>query len=157
MGERCESRRSILLSTGRYLSGWGCHLVPLVLIVVTVETEQFPVASVRRIVIVVVVFVMNCELAQLFAIKFSSAMRTDPGKHFERLLSIGLLQLSLVSVCHVSLDVEDCTFRRGFSERCRLMRCPCNPRSSKFDRSPGRRSAAIRVVCRANRKPGWLV
>jgi hypothetical protein len=41
-------------------------------------------------------------------------MRTDPGKHFERLLSIGLLQLSLVSVCHVRLNVEDCTFRRGF-------------------------------------------
>ena len=81
-----------MFSTGRYLSGWGCHLVPLVLIVVTVETEQFPVASVRRIIIVVVVFVMNRELAQLFAIKFSSAMRTDPGKHFERLLSIGLLQ-----------------------------------------------------------------
>jgi hypothetical protein len=39
----------------------------LMLIVVTVETEQLPVAAVRRIIIVVVVLVMDRELAELLA------------------------------------------------------------------------------------------
>ena len=52
----------------------------------------------------VVVFVMNRELVQLLTVKFFSAMPTDPWKHFERLLSVGLLQLSLCAPCHMSLD-----------------------------------------------------
>jgi hypothetical protein len=53
---------------------------------------------------VIVVFVMNRELAQLLPVKFFSAVPTDPREHFERLLSIGLLQLSLCAPCHMSLD-----------------------------------------------------
>src|SRR5512144_629595 len=49
---------------------------------------------------------MDRELAQFLAIKFASAVRTDPWKHFERLLSIGLLQLSLGLPCHGSLGVK---------------------------------------------------
>jgi hypothetical protein len=33
-------------------------------------------------------------------------VRTDPRKHFERLLSIGLLQLSLGALCHASLGED---------------------------------------------------
>jgi hypothetical protein len=33
-------------------------------------------------------------------------MRTNPWKHFERLLSIGLLQLSLGAPCHASLEED---------------------------------------------------
>ncbi len=84
----------------------------------------------------VVVFVMNRELAQLLTIKFSSAARTNPGKHFERLLSIGLLQLSVDAVCHISLEVEDCTFLSYFSERCWLTRSPRNSGGPRFDQSP---------------------
>jgi len=51
-----------------------------VLIVVTVETEQLPVAPVGRIIVVVVVFVMDRELVQLLAVKFTPAVRTDPWK-----------------------------------------------------------------------------
>ena len=91
MGKGLKDRRLLWLPARRRLT----HLIPLVLIVVTVETEQLPVASVGWIVIVVVVLVMNRELAQLLAVKFSSAVRTDPRKHFERLFPIGLLQLSL--------------------------------------------------------------
>jgi hypothetical protein len=40
---------------------------------------------------------MDRELAQLFAAKFASAPRTDPGIHLERLRPIGLLPLSLVT------------------------------------------------------------
>jgi hypothetical protein len=33
-------------------------------------------------------------------------VRTDPRKHFERVLSIGLLQLSLGAPCHASLGED---------------------------------------------------
>ena len=72
----------------------------------TVETEQFPVASVRRIVVVVMVLVMDRELAEFLAVKLSSAVRADPWKHLERVLSIGLLQLSLGAPCHESLGMK---------------------------------------------------
>lgn len=77
--------------------------MPLVLIVVTIETEQLPIASVRRIMVMVVIFVMDGELAQLLAVKLPPTMPTDPGKHFERALSIGLLQLCLGVPSHESL------------------------------------------------------
>ena len=56
------------------------YLIPLMLIVVTVETEQLPVAPVGRIIVVVVVFVMDRELVQLLAVKFTPAVGTDPRK-----------------------------------------------------------------------------
>ncbi len=82
------------------------QLIPLVLIVVTVQTKQFPVAPIRWIVVVVVVLVMDCELAQFLGVKFTSAVRTDPRKYFERLLAIGLLQLTLSARCHASLEED---------------------------------------------------
>ncbi len=106
MGEGREGRGLIWFPAKRRLTRRVSHLIPLVLIVVTVETEQLPVASVGWIVVVVVVLVMDRELAQLLAVKFASAMRTDPRKHFERLLTIGLLQLSLGASCHASLGED---------------------------------------------------
>ena len=106
MGEGRESRGSILFPARRCLTRRISHLPSLVLIVVAVETEQFPVAPVMRIVVVVVVLVMDRELVQFLAVKFASAVRTDPRKHFERLLSIGLLQLSLGAPCHASLGED---------------------------------------------------
>jgi hypothetical protein len=61
------------------------------LIVVTVDTQQLPVAAVRRVVVVVVIFVMNRELSNSLARKFAPAPSTDPRKHLERSLPIGLL------------------------------------------------------------------
>ena len=112
MGEGREGRRSILLSARRGLTRRVSHLISLVLIVVAVETQQLPVAPVGRIVVVVVILVMDRELAQLLAVKFASTMRTDPRKHFERLLPIGLLQLSLGASCHTSLGEDNDSLRR---------------------------------------------
>jgi TRAP-type uncharacterized transport system fused permease subunit len=72
--------RSIWLSARRRLSRRVCNLISLVLIIVTIEAEQFPVAAVGRIVVVVVVLMMDRELVQLPAVKFASAVRTDPWK-----------------------------------------------------------------------------
>jgi hypothetical protein len=106
MGKGRKSRGSILRPARRCLTRRVSHLIPLMLIVVAVETEQFPVAPVMRIVVVVVVLVMDRELVQFLAVKFASAVRTDPRKHFERLLSIGLLQLSLGAPWHANLGED---------------------------------------------------
>jgi TRAP-type uncharacterized transport system fused permease subunit len=106
MGEGHEGRRALLHPARRWFSRRVSHLIPLVLIVVTIETEQLPVAPVGRVVVVVVVLMVDRELAQLLPPKFSSTMRTNPWKHFERLLSIGLLQLSLGAPCHASLEED---------------------------------------------------
>ena len=78
------------------------HLIPLVLVVVAVETEQLPVAPVWRIVVVVMVLVMDSELVQLLAVKLSSAVCADPRTYFECVLSMGLVPLRLVAPCHAS-------------------------------------------------------
>jgi hypothetical protein len=91
MGEGREGRRALLRPARWWFSRRVRHLIPLVLIVVTVETEQLPVTPVGRVVVVVVILVVDCELVQLLPAKLASTMRTNPWKHFERLLSIGLL------------------------------------------------------------------
>ena len=44
-----------------------CNLMPRMFIVVTVDTQQLPVAAVRRIVIVVVILMMDCEFSDSLA------------------------------------------------------------------------------------------
>ncbi len=113
MGKGREGRWSILLSARCRLIRGCSHVIPLMLIVVTIETEQLPVAPVWRIIVVVVVLVMDRELAQFLAVKLASAVRTDPRKYLERLLSVGLLQLKLGAPCHASLRKESDSLRRG--------------------------------------------
>lgn len=63
MGEGGEGLRLLLLPPRRrFIRRISC-LIPLVLIVVAVETEQLPVAPVGRIIVVVVVLVVDRELA----------------------------------------------------------------------------------------------
>ena len=59
-----------------------------VLIVVTVDAQQLPVAAVSRIVIVVVIPVMDGKLTNFFAAEFAAAAPAYPGKHFERALPV---------------------------------------------------------------------
>jgi len=107
MGEGGKGRWRFLRPARRRLSRVARHLIPLVFIVVTIETEQLPVASVRGIVVMVVIFVMDCELTQLLPVKFPPAVCTDPWKHFEGFLAVGLLQLSLGAPCHANLGDRD--------------------------------------------------
>jgi hypothetical protein len=103
MPEWCKGRRSILLPAWRCSISWASQLIPLMLILMAVQTEQFPVAAIGRIVVVIVIFVMDRELAKLLAVKFSSATRTDPRKQFECVLSIGHWLSSLGVPCHARL------------------------------------------------------
>jgi hypothetical protein len=68
------------------------------LVIVTIETKQLPVAAVERIVVVVVVFMVDGELAKSLAAEFSPTPRTNQGKELKRSLPIALLPfLSFVS------------------------------------------------------------
>ena len=78
IGERGEG--SIWLTARQRFIRSVTDLIALMLIVVTVEAEQLPVAAVRGIVVMVVVLMMDRELVQLLSIKLSSTMGTDPGE-----------------------------------------------------------------------------
>jgi hypothetical protein len=56
------------------------------LVLVTIQTEQLPIATVGRIVVVIVISMMDREAAQLLAVaEIPSATRADPGMNLERL------------------------------------------------------------------------
>jgi len=61
-----------------------------VLMIMAVDTEQLPVAAVRRVVVVVVILVMHRQLAQLFAFEIPAAMAAHPRKQFQCLFTIVL-------------------------------------------------------------------
>ena len=98
LSERCEG-------TVRFTIRWrivrlATDVLALMLVVVTVEAEQLPVAAVWRIVLMVVIFVVDSELFQLLAVEFSSAVRTDPREYFQRARSVGWL---VVASYHTTL------------------------------------------------------
>jgi hypothetical protein len=66
-------------------------------VVVTVYTQQLPVATVGWVIIVVVVLVMDRELTEFLALEIAPAPSTDPGIDLERLLPIALLPLLAVA------------------------------------------------------------
>jgi len=78
LSERCEG--AFWFTVRRRVVRLATYVLTLMLVVMTVEAEQLPVAAVRRIVLMVVVLVMDRELAQLLAVKLSSVVRTDPGE-----------------------------------------------------------------------------
>ena len=78
LGEGCEG--SLRFTVRRRVVRFAAHLIALVFVIVTVQTEQLPVAAVRGIIVMVVVLVMDRELAHLFTVKFPSAVGADPGE-----------------------------------------------------------------------------
>ena len=58
------------------------------LVFVAVHTQEFPVAAVGRVVVVIVVPVMHRQFAQPFSLKFTGAAAANRRKHLQRLLSI---------------------------------------------------------------------
>jgi hypothetical protein len=66
----------------------SCFQLPLVFVVVAVEAQQFPVAAVGRVVAVIVVPVMDRQLAKVGAREFAAAATADPRIDLERLLSV---------------------------------------------------------------------
>ena len=77
--QRCKRivRRSLAGLLGGDVALGGFELA-LVLVVVAVETEQFPVAAVGRVVVVIVVAVVYGQLVYVFARELPRATAANP-------------------------------------------------------------------------------
>jgi hypothetical protein len=62
--------------------------LPLVFIVVTVQTQQLPIAAIGRVIVVIVILVVDGKLPQSLALEFPSTARANRWEYFERLLAI---------------------------------------------------------------------
>ncbi len=78
IGEGCEG--AIRFMVRRRFVRPAADLIALMLVVVAIEAEQLPVAAVGRIIVMVVVLVMDRELAQFLAVKFAPAVGANPGE-----------------------------------------------------------------------------
>ena len=67
--------------------------LPLMFVVVAVQAEQFPVAAVGRVVVMIVIAVVDRELTQVGVSEFAAAAATDPRIDLEGLLPVALLAL----------------------------------------------------------------
>ena len=83
----------MVIWAGEVVSPFSGLQLPLVLVVVTVQTEQLPIAAIRRVVVVIVITVMNGQLTQIDACEHSSAAATDPRIDLQRALTIALSAL----------------------------------------------------------------
>ena len=68
------------------------------LVVVAIQAQQLPVAAVRRVVVVVVVFVMDGQLAQPLAFELARAVGADVRQHAEGFLTVAFLPGGNVTV-----------------------------------------------------------
>jgi len=59
-------------------------------IIMTIEAEKFPVAAVGGVVIVIVIFVMNCQFADFFSGKLAAASAAYMREKLQRLFPITL-------------------------------------------------------------------
>ena len=57
-------------------------------VIMTVDTEIFPVAAIFRVIVVIAVPVMHRQQVQVFPLKFTAALGTDPAVQLERLFPI---------------------------------------------------------------------
>lgn len=61
------------------------------LIVMAIQTQQFPVAAVGRVVVVIVIAVVDGQFAQIGAVEFAGAAAAYPWVDLECLLAIALV------------------------------------------------------------------
>ena len=73
--------------------------LPLVFVVMAVQAQQLPVAAIGRVVVVIVVPVMNGQLAKVGAFELTRAATADPRIDLERLLSVTLFALCSSTAC----------------------------------------------------------
>jgi hypothetical protein len=84
-------KRELFLFIFRRLMGWGqmvSEQTPAVLVVMTIDTEIFPVGAIRIVVHAVPVLVMNCQEVSILIIKLPATFGTDEPVYFKRLLPI---------------------------------------------------------------------
>src|SRR5690606_30146669 len=82
--------------------------VTAVLVVVAVQAEQFPVAAVRRVVVVIMVPVVHSQFTQVSARELPAATAADPGIELERLFAVALLALYALRLSGGDDAVQPC-------------------------------------------------
>jgi hypothetical protein len=58
---------------------------------VAIHAQQFPIAAVGRVMVVVVVLVVHGQLLNIAVVEGAGAASADPGEEFERAVAIGFL------------------------------------------------------------------
>ncbi len=67
--------------------------------IVAIKAKQFPIASVERIIVVVVVPVVDRQFTQVFAVEFARTPAAYPGIHFQCSFAVRILPCSPLPVC----------------------------------------------------------
>jgi hypothetical protein len=65
-------------------------------VIVAIKAQEFPIAAIGWIIIMIVIAMVNSELLKISGCKFSRAASANPRVHFERLSTIGLFTFSLI-------------------------------------------------------------
>jgi len=102
------------------------------LVFVAVDAEQFPVAAIQRIVVVVMVLVVHSQLAQAHARKLACASSADPGKQFERALAVSRLALVAVPARFGDDPVEPRLIRIGLFDHVWEQAVGCGTIAGRF-------------------------
>ena len=93
--------------------------VLLVLVIVAIEAQQFPIAAILGVVVMVHVLMVNRQLTQVLMIKLPTAAAADPGVELEGLVTVsrGALIAGLASLRHhpIELAEVDVLARAGVS------------------------------------------
>src|SRR5499426_118368 len=130
--------------------------MPLVFIVVTVQTQQFPVAAIAWIVVVIVVPVVDGEFANVGARELAAAAPADPGIELERLFPIAPLallssatgfgddavQLARITRAHAATRNVQHSSETPRSDPCATSRA--SDRSARRSRCPSARHGGVR-------------
>lgn len=85
--------RDLVIVAGRATFPLTGLQLPLMFVVVAVQTQQLPIAAIRRVVVVIVITVVNGQLTQIGACEHSSAAATDPRINLQSSLTIALSPL----------------------------------------------------------------
>ena len=89
--------------------------LPLVFVVVAVQTQQLPVAAIRWIVVVIVVLVVNGQLANVAARELPGAATADPWVDLQSIVPLSLRALvsAATSLRHDAIKSSRVTFFHG--------------------------------------------
>jgi len=64
-----------------------------------VKAKKLPVAAIRRVVVMVVVLVVHCQLPKTLAAELTATMAADPGKELEGFLPVTIF--ILLKIAHL--------------------------------------------------------
>ena len=89
------------------------NLVAGMFILVTINTQQFPITSVWWVIVMIVIFMVHCELAQPLATERSPATPTNFGEKLQSTFAITFLSFLPYTKCLRNTPLDITTLVRG--------------------------------------------